>query len=75
MVDIEINPRTAGAYVLYNGYFVFMFGFGSNHKDNELGVVRFGEHLEKGETAIECVTREVKEESSILYYITINPLI
>jgi hypothetical protein len=29
MIDIELNTRTAGAYVLYDGYFVFMFGFGS----------------------------------------------
>ena len=65
MINFEINARTAGAYVLYNGYFVFMFGFGTNHKDNELGVVRFGGHLEKGETAIQCVIREVKEESSL----------
>ena len=42
-----------------------MFGFGSSHPDNELGVVRFGGHLEKGETAIQCVTREVREESSL----------
>lgn len=65
MIDFETNARTAGAYVLNNGYFVFMFGFGTNHKDNELGVVRFGGHLEKGETAIQCVIREVKEESSL----------
>lgn len=62
MIDFEINARTAGAYILYDGYFLFMFGFGTNHKDKELGVVRFGGHREKGETAIQCVTREVKEE-------------
>ena len=60
MIDIELNTRTAGAYVFYDGYFVFMFGFGSNHPDNELGVVRFGGYREKDETVIECVTREVK---------------
>jgi len=65
MMDIELNTRTAGAYVFYDGYFVFMFGFGSNHPDSELGVVRFGGHREKDETVIECVTREVKEESSL----------
>lgn len=65
MIDFEINARTVGAYVLYDGYFLFMFGFGANHKDSELGVVRFGGHREKGETAIQCVTREVKEESSL----------
>ncbi len=65
MIDFETCARAAGAYVLYNGYFLFMFGFGTNHKDNELGVVRFGGHIEKGETAIQCVAREVKEESSL----------
>jgi 8-oxo-dGTP pyrophosphatase MutT (NUDIX family) len=63
MVDFELHAKTAGAYVLYDGYFLFMFGFGSNHKDNELGVVRFGGYREKGETSIQCAAREVKEES------------
>lgn len=44
MIAFEINARTAGAYILYDGYFLFMFGVGANHKDNELGVVRFGGH-------------------------------
>jgi len=65
MAAIEANIETAGAYVLYEGYFVFMFGFGSHHPANELGIVRFGGHREAGETAIECVRREVKEESSL----------
>ena len=65
MIDIEKNTKTAGAYVLYDGYFLFMFGFGSKHRSNELGVVRFGGHREKGETVLQCVVREVKEESSL----------
>ena len=63
--DLERNTSAAGAYVLYDGYFVFMFGFGSNHTEHELGVVRFGGHLEEGETIVQCIEREVKEESSL----------
>ena len=65
MLDIEANTKTAGAYVLYGGYFPFMFGFGANHGSDELGVVRLGGHRESGETAIQCAAREVREESSL----------
>ena len=58
-----MNINTAGAYILYNGYFLFMFGF--NADKTKLGVVRFGGHVEPGETAFECVIREVKEECSL----------
>ena len=40
-----------------------MFGF--NADKTKLGVVRFGGHVEPGETAVECVIREVKEECSL----------
>ncbi len=33
MVDIKISPRAAGAYVLYNGYFVFMSYIKSKRAD------------------------------------------
>ena len=46
MLDLEKQTVTAGAYILYNGYFLFMFGFGSKKDTNELGVVRFGGHRE-----------------------------
>ena len=65
MINLEKSTKTAGAYVLYDGYFLFMFGFGSKHKGNELGVIRFGGHREKGETVLQCVAREVREESSV----------
>lgn len=65
MLDLELFTHTAGAYVYHNGYFLFMFGFGSNHPKNELGIVRFGGHREKGESAIQCVRREVEEEASL----------
>ena len=65
MINIEKHARTAGAYVLYGGYFLFMVGHGKNHGKNELGVVRFGGHREKNETLMQCAAREVKEEASL----------
>ena len=65
MIDININVKTAGAYVLFDGYFVFMFGFGNDHTNNELGIVRLGGHCEINEHSIECIIREIKEESSL----------
>ena len=63
MIDIEKDTSKAGAYILYNGYFLFMFGF--NEDKTNLGVVRFGGKREIRETVIECVRREIKEESSL----------
>jgi len=65
MINIERHTATAGAYVLHNGYFLFMCGPGQNHAAGELGVVRFGGHREKNETALQCAAREVKEEASL----------
>ena len=65
MFDIEKYTTKAGAYVLYNGYFLFMVGFAAGHDDNVLGVVRFGGHRESGESAAECAIREIKEETSL----------
>ena len=65
MLDIERYTIKAGAYVLYNGYFLFMVGFGAGHENNVLGVVRFGGHREVGESAAECAAREIKEEASL----------
>lgn len=65
MIDIEKNTTKSGAYIFYNGYYLFMFGWGIDHKDNRLGVVRFGGHREKDETAAQCAIREIKEEASL----------
>jgi len=65
MINLEKNTKAAGAYVLHNGYFPFMFGRSTHHKKNELGVVRFGGHREKNETAVQCAVREVQEEASL----------
>ncbi|MHB1153782.1 MAG: NUDIX domain-containing protein [Eubacteriales bacterium] len=65
MINIEQHTTKARAYLFYNGYFLFMFGWGIDYKDNKLGVVRFGGHREKGESTVECVIREVREETSL----------
>jgi 8-oxo-dGTP pyrophosphatase MutT (NUDIX family) len=59
------NFSTAGAFVLYDGLFAFMVGHGAAHRDNELGIVRFGGHREGNETAEKCAIREVKEEATL----------
>jgi hypothetical protein len=65
MVDIEKQTTTAGVYIIYKDYFLFMFGYDSNSNTNELGVVRFGGHREKNETLTECVKREIEEETRL----------
>lgn len=65
MIDTEKYTATAGAYLFYNGYFLFMFGLKNNREGNKLGVVRFGGHRENDETAVQCVIREIKEETSL----------
>jgi len=73
MVNIDKRIYAAGAYVLYDGYFVFMFGLSPKHRNNELGVVRLGGHREKGESAVECAIREVREEASLAIDLYRNP--
>jgi len=73
MIDIDNRTNTAGAYVLYDGYFVFMFGLSPRHRENELGVVRLGGHREKGESAVQCAIREVREEASLDIDLYRNP--
>lgn len=63
IVDIANNVRTSGAYVLYNGLFLFQVGPTKDGK--KLGVVRLGGHRENSETAIETAKREVFEEASV----------
>lgn len=59
-MDLNKNVVKAGAYVLYEGRFVFMFGF--NDAKDMLGVVRLGGHREPDETPVQCAIREVREE-------------
>ncbi|MDG5471268.1 NUDIX domain-containing protein [Jeotgalibacillus sp. ET6] len=60
---IPNNVRTSGAYVLYNGLFIFQVG--PTKKGDRLGVVRLGGHRENNETAWETAKREVFEEAQI----------
>lgn len=62
------DVRTSGAYVLYNGFFVFQVGPTKN--GDKLGVVRLGGHRENKESPLETAIREVLEESAI----KINPI-
>lgn len=65
MSDIHMNQnvRTAGAYVLYRGLFIFQVG--PTKEADQLGVVRLGGHKEFEETALETARREVFEEASM----------
>lgn len=54
---------TASAYLLSGSHFVFMVG--PTRSGDRLGVVRLGGHMEAGEPAWHCATREVHEEASV----------
>lgn len=60
---IPNNARTSGAYVLYNGLFIFQVG--PTKEGDKLGVVRLGGHREGNETALETAKREVFEEAQV----------
>lgn len=62
------NTRTAGAYILYKGFFVFQVGPTQN--GDKLGVVRLGGHRENEENPLDTAIREVFEESAI----KVNPV-
>lgn len=60
---IPNNARTSGAYVLYNGLFIFQVG--PTKEGDKLRVVRLGGHREGNETALETAKREVFEEAQV----------
>ena len=62
-ININQNVKTSGAYVIYQGLFIFQVG--PTEKADKLGVVRLGGHKELEETALETASREVFEESSM----------
>ena len=62
-MNINQNVNTSGAYVLYQGFFIFQVG--PTKDADQLGVVRLGGHKEFQETALETAKREVFEEASI----------
>jgi len=59
--NAQIN--TAGAYVYFNGCYVFAMGI-RPHNGN-IPVVRLGGHREGNETGWQCAEREVYEEASL----------
>ena len=64
MLDFKDEQiKTAGAYVLLNGQFLFTLGW-IPHNGN-YPVVRLGGHREANETGWECAAREVAEEAGI----------
>ena len=62
-MNINQIVKTSGAYVLYQGLFVFQVG--PTKDADQLGVVRLGGHKEFEETALETASREVYEEASM----------
>jgi 8-oxo-dGTP pyrophosphatase MutT (NUDIX family) len=54
---------TAGIYLRYRNRFAFMFG--PNKENTHHGVVRFGGHINDGESDVECALREVREEANV----------
>ena len=62
-INIHRNVKTSGAYVLYQGRFIFQVG--PTKKGDRLGVVRLGGHKEFEETALETARREVLEEANM----------
>ena len=62
-IHIDQHVKTSGAYVLYEGLFVFQVG--PTKKADNLGIVRLGGHKEFEETALETAMREVFEEASM----------
>jgi hypothetical protein len=64
--------QTVGAFVIYKDKFAFMIG--PNKERNKLGIVRFGGHVEIGESINECLHREMIEEISTNVKITSSPV-
>lgn len=55
--------KTVGAFVLYRDMLALMIG--PDQTGERLGIMRFGGHIEKGESLFEALEREIKEEASI----------
>jgi len=67
-----IQIKTVGVYLKINGS--FLFAFGPNQYDGKLGIARFGGHIEEGESIVECVLREVMEETALQVTLISSPV-
>lgn len=65
MFDINLlnTLKTVGAFIRYEDTLVFMIGPDSSGE--KLGIVRLGGHVEQGESLLQALEREIKEEGSI----------
>lgn len=64
MFDIQsARINTAGAYVSFNGLYVFAIGIQPHN--NRIPIIRLGGHREENETGWQCAAREVFEESCL----------
>jgi ADP-ribose pyrophosphatase YjhB (NUDIX family) len=70
--EIYNSVQTVGAFVIYKDKFAFMIG--PNKERNRLGIVRFGGHVELGESISECLHREMLEEISTTVKIVNSPV-
>ena len=63
--DVEIldSLRTVGVYLIYQNKLAFMIG--PDKSGEKLGIVRLGGHIEKGETPLEALERELQEEADV----------
>ena len=71
-MNIHKNVITSGAYVLYQGLFIFQVG--PTKEGDTLGVVRLGGHVEPNESPLETAIREVFEEASMRINTMTSPI-